>query len=157
MHAYPGEMLHPRKSSSSSYRFLEMCNEWRNRTPAQNSLSEVYDGNVWKQFTDNGFLTDEGSLDLMLNCDWFQPYKYLQYSVGAVYLTILNLPGSVRNKIHNICLIGILPRPHEPSHDINSFIDPLVTDLCQFWNGVELKIKGNGKKKDALCCTLCIM
>ena len=122
--------------------FLEMCNEWRNRTPAQNSLSEVYDGNVWKQFTDNGFLTDEGSLALMLN--------HLQYSVGAVYMTILNLPGSVRNKIHNICLIGILP---EPSRDINSFIDPLVTDLCQFWNGVELKIKGNGKKKDTLCCT----
>ena len=127
--------------------FLETCNEWRNRTPAENSLSEVYDGNIWKQFTDNNFLTDKCSLALMLNCDWFQPYKHLQYSVGALYLSVLNLPGPVRNKIHNICLVGILPGPHEPSHDINSFIDPLVADLCQFWNGVELTVKGSGKKK----------
>lgn len=83
----------------------------------------------------------------MLNCDWFQPYKHLQYSVGAVYLTVLNLPGSMRNKIHNICLVGILPGPREPSHDINSFIDPLVADLSQFWNGQELTVKGSGKRK----------
>ena len=30
---------------------------------------------------------------------------------------------------------------------VNPFIDPLVTDLCQFWNGVELTIKGSGKQK----------
>ena len=88
----------------------------------------------------------------MLNCDWFQPYKHLQYSVGAVYLTVLNLPGQMRNKIHNICLVGILPGPHEPSHDINSFIDPLVMDLCQFWNGV---VKGSGKQK-IRCAVLCV-
>ena len=32
--------------------FFEICNEWRNHTPSQNSLSDVYDGNIWKQFTD---------------------------------------------------------------------------------------------------------
>jgi hypothetical protein len=42
--------------------FFKICNKWRNRTPAQNSLSEVYDGNIWKQFTDSNFLTDERSL-----------------------------------------------------------------------------------------------
>jgi hypothetical protein len=61
----------------------------------------------------------------------------------------------MRNKIQNICLVGILPGPHEPSHDINSFIDPLVADLGQFWNGVELTVKGSGKQK-IRCAVVCV-
>ena len=118
-------------------------------------MSDVYDGEIWKTFLANNFLTDECSLALMLNCDWLHPYKHLQYSVGAVYLTVLNLPGLMRNKIHNICLVGILPGPHEPSRDINSFIDPLVVDLCQFWKEVELTVKESGKRK-IRCAVLCV-
>lgn len=32
----------------------------------------------------------------MLNIDWFQPFKYTNYSVGAIYMTILNLPRHLR-------------------------------------------------------------
>lgn len=53
---------------------------------------------------------------------------------------MLNLPPSLRNKIENVCLVGILPGPQEPSHDINSFLQPLIKDLVDFWKGVELHV-----------------
>ena len=48
----------------------------------------------------------------------------MQYSLGAIYITVLNLPRIVRNKVHNMDLI---PGPQEPQHDIN--LDLLVSEL----------------------------
>ena len=62
-------------------------------------LSDIYDGLVWKEFLNyqgQPFLSQPHNLALMLNCDWFQPFKHTQYSVGVLYLTILNLPHSMR-------------------------------------------------------------
>ena len=94
----------------------------------------------------------------MINIDWFQPYKHLTYSVGAIYLSVFNLPRSLRSKLQNICLIGIIPVPHEPELSVNSYIAPLVKDLLQFWPGVELNVAiGShiGKKVHAaiICCS----
>lgn len=30
----------------------------------------------------------------MLNVDWFQPFKHSLYSVGALYMVLMNLPQS---------------------------------------------------------------
>ena len=38
----------------------------------------------------------------------------------AIYVTILNLPRSVRSKQENTVLVGLIPGPHEPCHDINA-------------------------------------
>ena len=43
------------------------------------------------------FIEARNSLALM-NMDFFRPYKHVQYSVGAIYLTILNLPHNLRYK-----------------------------------------------------------
>ena len=36
-------------------------------------------------------------------------------------------------------LVGIIPRPREPSLDINSFLEPVVADLLKLWKGVEIE------------------
>ena len=70
------------------------------------------------------------NIGLLLNCDWFQPYKHSQYSVGVLYLIILNLPGSIRFKPENIIIASIIPGPSEPSYnEMNSFLRPLVKEL----------------------------
>ena len=76
----------------------------------------------------------------MLNIDFFQPYKHVQYSLGAIYLTFLNLPRRLRNKTNNIILVGLIPGPKEPKHDLNSYLEPLVNELKQFWKGIELDV-----------------
>ena len=80
---------------------------------------------------------------LLLNIDRLQPYKHIQYSVGIVYLVILNLPRSIRYKRQNVILFGIIPGPSEPSLSINSYLLALVRELQQLLNGVEMKLPGS--------------
>jgi hypothetical protein len=53
----------------------------------------------------------------------------MQYSVGVLYLCMLNLPPEERYKVNNIGIIGILPGPHEPSKNINLYLKPAVEEL----------------------------
>lgn len=39
-----------------------------------------------------------------------------QYSVGAIYLIVLNLPRHERFKEENIILVGMTPGPNEPKN-----------------------------------------
>ena len=96
-----------------------------------------------------------GNYGLMLNMDFFQPYKHVQYSLGAIYITVLNLPRELQNKAQNVILIGLIPGPHEPKHDINSFLSPLVTELKEFWSGVQVNVHSIGQRK-IRCALLCI-
>lgn len=57
----------------------------------------------------------------MLNVDWFQPYKHSTYSLGVIYLVILNFPRNIRYKLENSIIIGFIPGPHEPSGNINTY------------------------------------
>lgn len=60
----------------------------------------------------------------MLNVDFFQPYKHVHDSYGAIYLTIMNLPRSERFKQQNvIVIVGIIPAfEHEPDSYTQSIL-----------------------------------
>ena len=62
-----------------------------------------------------------------LNIDWFQPFQQTNYSVGAIYLAVQNLPREDRSLSESIILVGIIPC--EPSKVINTILEPLVDDL----------------------------
>lgn len=64
------------------------------------------------------YLGIPGKLLLMLNVDWFRPYKHTVYSVGVIYLVIQNLPWTLRFK-PEIIIVGIIPGPHEPKLTIH--------------------------------------
>lgn len=103
---------------------------------------DVYDGKIWREFqTYHGepFLENSFTYGLMLNIDWFKPCKHTEYSIGAIYLTVMNLPRNVRIKQENVLLIGLLPGLREPKHDVNAFLKPLVQELLKYWNGVEMR------------------
>ena len=125
-------------------------------------LEDVYDGRVWNHFKNvNGspFLEDDHTYAFMINMDWFQPYKHLTYSVGIIYLSVLNLPRSMRYQLQNICLIGIISGPREPELNVNEYLDPLVNDLLKLWNKVELDVcVGSGTEQKivrgaVICCS----
>ena len=52
-------------------------------------------------------VTDERNYGLMLNVDWFQPFKLSNHSVSAVYLSVLNPPLEESFKRSNIILVTI--------------------------------------------------
>ena len=135
------------------------CDHWKARTSTENVFSDVYDGKIWKEFlfVDNlPFLSGENTFGLMMNVDWYQPYKYSPYSIGVMYLVVMNLPRSEQYRRKNLILVGIIPGPNEPSLTINSYIRPLVDELNKLWEGVTMKLS-NGEKMvhAALLCTGC--
>lgn len=59
----------------------QLSEHWRNRSTVEDKFRDVYDGKVWKDFINYRgvpFLSEP------LIMDWFQPYKHIQYSAGAV-------------------------------------------------------------------------
>lgn len=136
---------------------LQSCGKWalRNNT---NKLQNVYDGAIWKNFLHckgKPFLANPYTLGLTMNIDWFQPFKHTTYSLGAIYITIMNLPRDVRYKRENVILCGLIPGPKEP-HNVSPFLQPLVSELIELWKGVTMTLNGNKRKvKAALLCVAC--
>ena len=62
----------------------------------------------------------------------------------------------MRYKRENMILVGLIPGPHEPGHDINSFLKPLVTDLSKLWRGVNMNIESARCVKKVRCALMCI-
>lgn len=97
-----------------------------------------------------------------MNVDWFKPFAGGKtYSVGAIYLTIQNLPRNERYLRENIILVGLLPGPKEPSLTMNSYLTPLVKELLELWHGVIITLKIPNslpisiRIKAALSCCAC--
>lgn len=118
--------------------FKEMLLNGPSGTSSVHILSDVCDGNLFKSFQDsNGdlFFKDKRNLGVMLNVDWFCPFKRTEYSMGVIYLVLLNLPRNQRFKWKNVITLGVIPGPKEPSLTINSFLRPHVDELLELWNG----------------------
>ena len=138
---------------------LEKCNHWKARRNTEGVFSDVYDGKIWKEFlsvNDTPFLSGENTFGLMLNIDWYRPYKHSPYAIGVIYLVVMNLPRSERYLWKNLIIVGIIPGPHEPSLNVNSYLGPLVDELNKLWKGVTMKLP-NGHKtvRAALLCIGC--
>ena len=117
----------------------ELCKQWRTRQVEEGVLSDIYDGEVWKNFKwrdGSEFFNLERRYGLMLNVNWFQPFKRRSdYSVGVIYFVVLNLPRSERFKFQNVILGGIIPSlDSEPK--LATFLRPCVDELNGLWKGV---------------------
>ena len=139
--------------------FTEMCDKWRSRKISDNILSDVYDGKVWKEFQsyqNKPFLSEPFSFAVMINVDWFQPYKHVTHSVGVIFMTVMNLPRASRYIEDNVILVGIIPGPNEPHFTVNSYLDLLIDELLELWSGVELSTAvGKRKIRCAVLCASC--
>ena len=121
--------------------FMQLCRAWNDRTVSSGVLTDIYDGGLWndfRNFQERPFLNFPHNLAFLLNVDWFQPFDHVQYSVGVLYLTILNLPRSQRYLLENVIVVGCIPGPSEP-HNLNPYLEPLVEDLLTLWDGVVFK------------------
>lgn len=79
---------------------------------------------------------DELRLVLTMGVDWFKVHKggNKTWSVGAVYLIILNLPPTIRYRPENVCLVAIIPGPKKaPTEFLHRLLRPVVDEMLPFW------------------------
>ena len=101
--------------------FVDLCEHWRTRDVQDGVLSDVYDGQMWKDskyVSGKPFLASTLTLAFALNVDWFQHYKRTVSSVGVLFLTILNLPRHLHNSRQFTILVGVIPGPDELSETL---------------------------------------
>jgi hypothetical protein len=121
--------------------FEKMLDQSGTRNYDSNIYADIYDGKVWNSFPFDGskFFSPEtatSNLGLLINLDWFQPFKYTQHSTGAIYASICNLPRAERNKPENIIYLSFLPGPKEADkNQINHYLSPIVDELKELWEG----------------------
>ena len=95
---------------------FDLLSHWKNRAVPHGTMCDIYDGMVWKSFLNydgQEFLSNRYSVGLLLNVDWFKPYKHIEYSVGGIYIALLNLPRKLRYLKENVLLVGVMPGPYE--------------------------------------------
>ena len=122
--------------------YEKYCQEWRDRDTTTDCYEDIYDGKVWKEVQNSGFFGNDHDMGLLLNFDFFQPFKNRNKSVGVIYLALLNLPRSIRYHSSNMIVGGIVPSldyidhtgktKHEPK-SMNTFLKPLVEELNALW------------------------
>lgn len=112
-------------------------------------LRDVWDGAFIKELIgDDGewFFNQPGRYLFALGIDGFNPrgnrQKGKKRSVCGMYMALANLPIHLRYRLENICFVGIIPGPHEPSAVLgqyNRFLEPLEQEMQQLWSpGVQL-------------------
>jgi len=139
--------------------FEQQLQKWINRNIDEELMADIFDGKIWKNFPSESapFFTPETAdhhLGIMVNLDWFQPFESSVYSCGAIYGVICNLPREVRFRKENMLTLGLLPGPHEVKlHKINHYLSPIVDELLEFWNGVEIPAAGKNIRLALICCS----
>ncbi|EUC63646.1 transposase family Tnp2 protein [Rhizoctonia solani AG-3 Rhs1AP] len=117
---------------------------WRSRAAGENREVDEETGNVEDRSPVDPparFSNLPFGLSFSLNSDWFQPTKEGNYSVGACYLVLDNLPRHLRFLRENICLVLVTPGPKEPNdYALDQMLMPLIEELLQLNQGVEINI-----------------
>ena len=92
--------------------FIELLST-ENISSSQDYL-DIYDGSVYKNFKcSNGehFFQNKRNIGLMINFDFFNPFKNSKYSLGVLYTVVVNLPRESRFLWENVLVLGIIPGP----------------------------------------------
>ncbi|XP_025608126.1 uncharacterized protein [Arachis hypogaea] len=104
-------------------------------------LRHPRDAIAWKQFDQKNpsFSSDPRSVRLALASDGFNPFGNMstKYSVWPVILIPYNFPPWLCMKQTSFILSMIIPGPKMPGNDIDIYLQPLVDELKQLWEGVE--------------------
>jgi len=94
------------------------------------NLENIYDGQVYKDQLQNGFLNNQNQISFMWYSDGISIYKSSLFSIWPIYLVINELNYKLRTQRQNILLAGIWFVKKKPNPNI--FLRPLHDELEKF-------------------------
>jgi hypothetical protein len=103
-------------------------------------MSHPFDGTAWKALDhyDPSFARDPRNVRVGLATDGFTPFNSnaAPYSCWPVITIPYNLPPSLCMKDEYVFFTLIIPGPDNPGKCLNMFMQPLIDELHDLWNGV---------------------
>jgi hypothetical protein len=132
----------PRLRRMFSKKELAEDAQWhlRKRRPVNGEMNHPADGEAWKDFdrTFPEFASDPRNLRLGLATDGFNPFSQLSssHSMWPVFLVPYNLPPWECVEQSNLMMALLIPGPSSPAKDFDVFLEPLIEELIQLWEGV---------------------
>ena len=89
---------------------------------------DVWDGTILQDLLTPGqFFNSKNNLALSLNTNGVPLYKSSSWSLWPVFLSILNLPASIRMKAENVFLTGLWHGPFKPP--MKRLLYPILASL----------------------------
>jgi hypothetical protein len=105
-------------------------------------MSDPVDVEVWHALDrfDPEFAWNPRSVHLGLSTNGFQPYSsdITAYSCWPVFVMSYNLPPNKCLKEGFIFLALVIPSPKEPRKQMNIFLHPLMEELKELWQGIDV-------------------
>jgi len=109
--------------------------------PRNEILRHPADAKAWKEFHKQypNFASDPRNVRLGLASNGFNPFCVMSttYSTWPVLLIPYNLPLWLCMKQSSIVLSMIIPGEKALGMDIDVYLQPLIQELIQLWNGVD--------------------
>ena len=89
----------------------------------------MFDSAQYKYLSQKGYFQDERDIALLGSIDDYQLFRQKCNDCWIVLFINANLPPEQRVKKENLLITSIIPGPKAPK-DFNSFIKPIVEELC---------------------------
>ena len=122
------------------------------RQPNEKELSHPKDGDVWKDFDEKfpEFAKDARNFRLGIATDGFNPFGNFNttYSMWPVFVIPYNLPPWACMDQSNFMMALLIPGPKSPGKHFDVFLQPLVEELLELWEGVRTYDALSGKMFD---------
>ena len=122
------------------------------RHSSEKELSHPVDGDAWKYFDKQypDFAKDAKNIRLGIATDGFNPFGNFNttYSMWPVFVIPYNLPPWACMDQSNFMMALLIPGPKSPGKHFDVFLQPLVEELLELWEGVRTYDALSGKMFD---------
>ena len=92
-------------------------------------IGDIFDSAQYKYLSQKGYFQDDRDIALLGSVDGYQLFRQKCDDCWIVLFINANLPPEQRVKKENLLITSIIPGPKAP-RDFNSFIKPIVEELC---------------------------
>ena len=92
-----------------------------NKNDVDDDLNDIFDGNIYKELSEENLFTDKRDIAFTASCDGYQIFKQKTDDCWLFLMINNNLNPSLRMKKENLLISFLIPGPKQPK-DFNSFL-----------------------------------
>lgn len=123
--------------------YEEIQHRFSRRKSSDDTITDVYDGVLYKELCDKGILNCKDNISFIMNTDGVPVFKSSKVSIWPVYMIINELPYRKRMAKENMLLSGLWFGERKPA--MCTFLKPQSESLRELETGVELEAPTRGK------------